>query len=320
MRFVAFTVLLASLGTASAQPEPAPAPRPAGDVWKRLPPMQHPPLPEWAKVLSGPLPKTTARMLELDYLHREKNPLGPVLAARIRGVVSTALGSTYGDQTALADLRRAGLGDKDLFKGVSFSPADLAAFSFAKKLTEEGHAITDSEFAELLKHHGPEKVTAIVHTVAYANFHNRILLALGIKGESPVLAAPAVKFDFDGWKTPAPARPAWDDVKSTTAEGPHVRVEWSEHDFDKLNSTLEKQKDRQLRVPLPDKSRFKDFVGREKQQADSIVWMTVSSGYQLEMTRAWFACLAAFYEESSIDRVMSNSVFWVVTRTNDCFY
>ena len=105
-----------------------------------------------------------------------------------------------------------------------------------------------------------------------------------------------------------------------TAEGPHVRVQWSEHDFDELNSTLERQKERKLRIPLPDKSRFKDFAGREKQQADDIVWMTVSSGYQPEMTRAWFACLQAFYEEAKLDRVFTNSVFWVVTRTNDCFY
>ena len=30
--------------------------------------------------------------------------------------------------------------------------------------------------------------------------------------------------------------------------------------------------------------------------------------------------LSAFYEEAKIDRVFTNSVFWVVTRTNDCFY
>jgi alkylhydroperoxidase family enzyme len=328
MRLISFFGLLLALGSASAQPEPAPAPKVAGafpswsgdDAWKRLPPMKNPPLPEWATVLAGPLPKTTAKMLELDYLHRDKNPLGAVLAARIRGVVATTLGSAYGDQAALADLRRAGLSDKELFVGVNFSAAELAAFAFAKQLTEEGHAITDKEFAELLKHYGPEKVTAIVHTVAYANFHNRILLALGVKGESPVVPPVAAKFDAEKWKTTAPARPSWDDVKTTTAEGPRIRVEWSEHDFDELNSTLEKQKQRPLRIPLPDKSKFADFVGREKQQAETIAWMTVSSGYQLEMTRAWFACLAAFYEEASMDRVFSNSMFWVVTRTNDCFY
>jgi alkylhydroperoxidase family enzyme len=328
MRLLSLMGLFFVLGSTSAQPEPAPAPKPAGlfpaqaadKVWNMLPPQKNPPLPEWARVLSRSMPKTTAKMLELDYLHREKNPLGPVLAARIRGVVATALGSTYGDHTALADLRRAGVNDKELFVGVNFSEAELAAFGFAKKLTEEGHAITDREFADLLKHYGPEKVTAIVHTVAYANFHYRILLALGVKGESPVVPPVATKFDTDNWKSTAPARPPWSDLKSATTEGPRIRVEWSKHEYDQLNSILEKQKQRPLRVPLPDKSKFAGFAGREKQQAETIVWMTVSSGYQLEMTRAWFACLYAFYEEAAIDRVLSNSVFWVVTRTNDCFY
>ena len=26
------------------------------------------------------------------------------------------------------------------------------------------------------------------------------------------------------------------------------------------------------------------------------------------------------YDEAKVDRVFTNSVFWVVTRTNDCFY
>ena len=70
-------------------------------------------------------------------------------------------------------------------------------------------------------------------------------------------------------------------------------------------------------------SHFKHKVmEREKEQdaAKRILWNTVSSGYQPEMTRAWFACLYAYYEEAKVDRVFTNSVFWVVTRTNDCFY
>ena len=38
------------------------------------------------------------------------------------------------------------------------------------------------------------------------------------------------------------------------------------------------------------------------------------------MPRVWFAALYAFYDEARVDRVFTNSVFWVVTRTNDCFY
>ena len=73
-------------------------------------------------------------------------------------------------------------------------------------------------------------------------------------------------------------------------------------------------------MPLPDPKVFEKFPPREKEQAQKVVWMTVSSGYQPELTRAWFACLNAFYEEAKPDRVFTNSTFWVVTRTNDCFY
>ena len=55
-------------------------------------------------------------------------------------------------------------------------------------------------------------------------------------------------------------------------------------------------------------------------QAQKIHWMAVSSGYQPGMTRTWFAVLSAFYDEAKVDRMFTNSVFWVVTRTNDCFY
>ena len=43
-------------------------------------------------------------------------------------------------------------------------------------------------------------------------------------------------------------------------------------------------------------------------------------GYAPELTRAWFECMQAFQRESSLDRVFSNSLFWVVTRSNECFY
>jgi len=65
---------------------------------------------------------------------------------------------------------------------------------------------------------------------------------------------------------------------------------------------------------------FEKLPPRERDSAQRILWNTVSSGYQPEMTRAWFAPLSAFYEEAKPDRVFTNSAFWVVTRTNDCFY
>jgi hypothetical protein len=279
-----------------------------------LPPTKQPELPEWARVLAGPMPKATAKMLELDFLHRTKNPLGRELAARLRLAVAETLHSDYGRAIAEADLAP--------FQ----SPARVLtieeglAVAFAKKLTRAGHAITDEEFEELLKAFGPAKTTAIVHTVAYANFQNRILLGLGVKGESPVAPPVAVQFDLNDAKLKAPERPPWDDLKTAKGKGLSLRVEWGDKDADALKATLDKQKGRKLRIPLPDKSAYEKLSPREKESSAKIRWNTVSMGYQPELTRAWFAPLYAFYDEAKVDRVFTNSMFWVVTRTNDCFY
>lgn len=88
---------------------------------------------------------------------------------------------------------------------------------------------------------------------------------------------------------------------------------------DALDKKLDSQKERALRIPLPDKSVYDRLPPKEKDSAPRILWSTVSAGYQPEMTRAWFACLYAFDGEAKPDRVFTNSAFWVVTRTNNCF-
>src|SRR5262249_17660260 len=52
------------------------------EAWKFLPPADKgagQPLPAWARTLARTLPRTTAALLELDYLHRAKSPLDPKL-------------------------------------------------------------------------------------------------------------------------------------------------------------------------------------------------------------------------------------------------
>ena len=319
MRFLAFTFLVLLAGPAAAEP-PFPA---VGndDAWAKLP-RDNPPLPPWAKVLVGPMPKATAKMLELDHLHRARNPLGPELAAVLQWTVADALGGKFGKATAEADLRRPPVPPGTvaaLTNPAALAPEVRTAAAFARKLTLAGHSITDAEFAELLKAFGPEKVTAIVHTVAYANFHNRIVLGLGADGD-PV-PPPDVKFDPEKLaKLTAPPRPPWDDLKGVTADGLSVRADWGKATADDLHKTLDQQKARTLRIPLPDAARLAALPPRERDAAGRILWNTVSSGYQPELTRGWFAALYAFYDEAKVDRVFTNSMFWVVTRTNDCFY
>jgi hypothetical protein len=324
MRSIALLILVLVTRPAAGQADRSPGRFPAStndEAWAQLP-HHNPPLPPWARVLIDPLPKTTARLLELEYFHREKNPLGRELAALLQWTVADALHSPFGKATAEADLVHAGLprrvnsklGDPD-----AHTPDVRVAVDFARKLTLEGHAITDAEFAELLKRYGPEKVTAIVHTVAYSNFYNRMVLGLGATGD-PVPAVDA-KFAPDRLaRIKTPPRPPWDELNAVKGGGLSVRVEWSKSEAAELARTLEKQKERPLRIPLPDLSRIQKLPAAERNQAERVVWTRVSSGYQPEMPRVWFAALYTYYDEAKVDRVFSNSVFWVVTRTNDCFY
>ncbi len=84
------------------------------DAWKRLPQAIEGggrPLPSWARILAGSLPKTTAALLELDLAQRTRSPLDPKLRAAMRWVAAHANNCTYGEAYAAFDARQAGLTD-----------------------------------------------------------------------------------------------------------------------------------------------------------------------------------------------------------------
>ena len=43
-------------------------------------------------------------------------------------------------------------------------------------------------------------------------------------------------------------------------------------------------------------------------------------GHQPGIVGAWFDTMAASSAERKIDPVFGNSYFWVITRSNECFY
>ncbi len=160
------------------------------EAWKRLPPAEkgaNQPLPSWALALADTLPQTTSRMLELDYLQREKSPLDPKLRAKMRWVAAHANRCGYGETYALADLRRAGA-DETTIKALTGDranwPADeRAALTFARKLTLNADQVTDDEVTDLIKAYGEKKVVAMVLMLAYANFQDRLVTTLGLTVE-----------------------------------------------------------------------------------------------------------------------------------------
>ncbi len=327
--FGIFLTFLLGAGWAGALPAADAPARPrfplAGndETWERLP-RENPPLPAWARTLAASLPRTTVAMLALDRLHRANNPLGPVLAGQLRWAAADALRCAYAKRTAEADLRRAGWTDKDLRRLAgdppALPPAERAAVAFARKLTLAGSSVTDAEVAELLQWFGPEKVVAMVHTLAHCNFQYRVFLALGITAEDggPL---PPLDVRLDPVKRTwleAPARAPWEEARQAKAIG-EGRATWDDRPAD-LERALERQKERKSRIPLPSPEQLARIPPEGREQASRVVWTTVSAGYQPLLTKTWFDTGRAFSDDAKLDRVFGNLLFWVVTRTNECFY
>jgi alkylhydroperoxidase family enzyme len=326
---LALALALAALAgpafAAAPPPRPGLLPLSNDEAWGRLP-RANPPLPAWARALVASQPRTTAGLLELDHLHRAKNPLGPIWAGKLRWVAADEAGCAYARRTAEADLRRAGVAGEAL-KALAQDAGKLpkeerAALAFARKMTRSAITVTDAEVAELLELFGPEKVVAMVHTLAFANFQIRLFVALRVAVEPGGPLPPlAVAFDAERLRAVrAPARPPWAEVSKGKGLAAGSPPEWADRTFADLGKAMAEQKARKGRIPLPPAERLTRLPPRVKEQAARIVWSNVSMGYQPVLTRAWFDCMAAISQEASLDRVFSGSLFWVVTRTNDCFY
>jgi alkylhydroperoxidase family enzyme len=324
---IAVSIFAGSIELTPAQDETPRFPAVDNDTAWKLLPRENSPLPAWARALVQPLPKTTGLMLELDSIHRARNPLGPVLAGKLRWAAAQEIGCDYARKYAEADLRRAGLSDDDLKQLTGDRqrlPAnDQIALDFARKLTRAAYQVSDDEVAELLKRFGPEAVVAMVHTLAHANFQNRIFLALGVQVEPEGPLPPLdVRLNAETLaEIPAPPRPSWDAFQKAQAPAKAVaRPDWGERSFADIEQALDQQKKRGKRIPLPGAERLARVPAESKEQASKVVWTNVSMGYQPVLTKAWFDCMNMFRQESQLDRVFANSVFWVITRSNECFY
>ena len=282
------------------------------DAWKLLP-RATPPLPAWARILIHSLPKTTGAMLELDAVHRAKNPLGPVLAAQLRWEAADAIGCDYAKAYAAADWARSGVKGKPAL--------DPALRDFARQVTTSAAEVTDEQFAELLQKYGAEKMVAIVHTLAHASFQNRIFLALGVAVEPGEPLPPFdVKLDIDARaKIATPPRPPWDEIRKKDVRARDFEPEWKEQSDTALARAMAEQKKRAPRIQ-PDPKRVAALPPAARPQASKIVWTAISMGYQPLLTKTWFDTMGTFQSEAKFDRIFSNSYFWVITRSNDCFY
>jgi alkylhydroperoxidase family enzyme len=320
----------------AAAPEPEPEPERVpllsdADTWKRLPAVLSgggERLPNWARALAGSLPRTTAAMLDLDRIHRTKSPLGPLLRGKMRWVAARANHCDYSLAYAEADLKRAGLNGQELraLKDERASHSDLErdVLDFAHRMTVDASEVTDAEVARLIARYGEEKLVAMVLLLAYANFQDRLLLALGIAGESDgPMPPPEVVFDRKATSPPVPPR---NRPKGRPIPQEPERVDdpfWLSLEFGDLQERLTDQRSRTGRIRVPAWEQVLRVLPPELPKPEKPVrirWSLVTMGYQPEMATAWSACTRAFGAEAQQDRVFEESLFWIVTRTIHCFY
>jgi hypothetical protein len=309
--------------------QPRTLPLKNADAWQRLPKAETgagSPLPQWARTLADALPRTTALMLELDYLHRVRSPLDPKLRAEMRWLAAHANHCTYAEAYAAADLRRAGA-DEALLRTLAGEPAawpekDRAALAFARQLTLAADTVSDEQMAQLIKQYGEKQVVAMVLLLAYANFQDRLLLALGTSLEDGGPLAPLDVRFVRGGNAPAPApRPAPRELPATPPQKP-IGAEWTGLDFGSLQAHLEAQRERPPRIAVPTWDEVRRGLPKDypATRPSRIKWSLVCLGYQPELSAAWLTCMRTFGEESKQDRVFEESVFWVITRSLHCFY
>jgi hypothetical protein len=269
-------------------------------------------------------------MLELDHLYRTSEAIEPRLRGAMRWTAARANHCDLGQQYAEADLLRAGM-TRDEVDGLEATIAawpakERAAIAFARKLTLSASTISDDEVAELVAAFGEPAVVAIVLQTAYANFQDRLLLALGVAVEPEGPLPPlAVRFVAPGRDDKiAATRPKLEPAAAASSlkdVGPGA--EWAAVPFDQLVRAMQAQRALPGRVSVPMWQDVHPRLPAESYRADRpvrIKWSLVVLGHQPKMGVAWHKCLRTFAREADQDRVLEESLFWVITRTIDCFY
>jgi len=303
------------------------------DAWSRLPAIEEASgqrLPNWARALAGSLPRTTAAMLELDYLYRTSVEFDPKLRAKMRWVAAQANGCAYAQKYAEADLLRAGGSmeqARQLAAGFAGLPdSERRALAFARTMTLSAWAATDDEVRALVDDFGERAVVAMVLQLAYANFQDRLLVALGlaVEAEGPLPPLEVLFVPPDPAQKPAPAsRPEFPQPAEGAAAPTIEDPEWKKLHFGQLQGLMELQRLRQPRVSVPQWENFRSQLDPRLYPPDRptrIRWTLVVVGHQPKLGPAWINCLRAFGREANQDRVFEESLFWIITRSLQCFY
>jgi hypothetical protein len=85
---------------------------------------------------------------------------------------------------------------------------------------------------------------------------------------------------------------------------------------------MDEQRSRKARITVPDWEDVRKGLPPwyNPPKPSRIRWSLVCLGNQPDLALGWSACLRNFGEEAKQDRVLEESLFWIITRTSRCFY
>lgn len=311
------------------------------EAWKKMTPYledahtQH--LPGWIRSLAISLPKTAAAMLDLEYAQRVESTLPPRLRAKLRWMAADANRCDYAKAYARFDYLRAGGMAEDMDnlprRLNELDEAERLALQVVRQLALAAYTVRDEQIARLVDLYGEKQVVAIVLVAAYANFQDRLLSALGATVERDGPLAP-LKVHLIKPPAPNPSSEAKKDKPKPPASPPAENPpplpdklddpEWSQLSFDTLYDRLSVQISRpRARVRIPTWETVRDGLPDSVPKPDKpmrIQWSLLAYGHQPRLTAAWLGGLRAFQSEYHLDMVFHESMFWVVTRSLQCFY
>jgi hypothetical protein len=118
-------------------------------------------------------------------------------------------------------------------------------------------------------------------------------------------------------RPPLPENPAIEAPQKITD------TEWLSQTFDELQDQMESQRERTARVAVPLWEAFRDQLDPAlypPERPTRIKWSLIVLGYHPRLGSAWINCLRTFGREANQDRVFEESLFWVITRSLQCFY
>ncbi len=299
--------------------------------WNKLPPVvsgTRGVLPNWAKAVARDLPNTTAALLQLDFAQRTQSPLNPILRAKLRYRIACENRCDYAQVTALDDLKRSGLSPQECEafirnpSGTDTPEAD--PIEFVRLLTIDAPSVSENLFRKLQTTYGNRRLVAMVLLAAYGNFQDRLILGLNIPLESSgPLPSLEIRFDPAAFQ-PFPVLPPLQSIPEPIVGGSNLipsNQEWSELSFEDLQGRLEEQRRKAPLLPIPQWDEVLPNLPLPMQSRPTrIIWNLVGWFYVPELSIPWSVATRTMWAETTPDRILEESLFWVQTRAIRCNY